>query len=82
MKFTFLNGADGEQSSKRLLTFMLVILFCMTIVSNLYWGFQLKETLEDWLAYLIIITFFDVAAEGWKEVFISKKKNNEPTPDK
>lgn len=81
MKFTFLNGTDGEQSSKRLLTFMLVVLFSMTIVSNLYWGFQLKETLEDWLAYLIIITFFGVAAEGWKEVFIARRKDN-ATPDK
>ena len=80
MKFTFLNGSDGEQSSKRLLTFMLVILFCMTIVSNLYWGFQLKETLEDWLCYLIIITFFGVAAEGWQKVLMANKTKKDGDP--
>ena len=75
MKFNFLNGSDGEQSSKRLFTFILVILFSVTLISNLYWGYSLKDTLEDWLAYLILATFFSVTAEGWKEVFMSKKKD-------
>lgn len=76
MKFDFLNGATGEQSSKRLFTFILIVLFVTVILSNLYWGFKLDDTLEQYLFYMILFTFAGVALEGWKSVFMARK--NEP----
>jgi len=72
MKFDFLNGINGEQSSKRLFTLILIVLFVTYFFSNLYWGFELKQTLEDNLFYLIMIFFAGVFLEGWKEVFAKK----------
>ena len=73
MKFDFLNGINGEQSSKRLFTLILIVLFVTYFFSNLYWGFELKQTLEDNLFYLIMIFFAGVFLEGWKEVFAKKQ---------
>lgn len=63
MKFDFLNSSTGEQSSKRLFTFILVILFVIVLISNLFFGKELKPTLEDNLLYLIGITFVGVLFE-------------------
>lgn len=76
MKFNFLNDADGEQSSKRLFTFILIFLWVIYFFANLFWGRVLKETLEEYLFYLIIITFFGVAIEGWKQFFLERKKKD------
>lgn len=78
MKFNFLNGESGEQSSKRLFTFILVILWVIYFFSNLFWKKELKATLEEYLFYLIIITFFGVAIEGWKEFFLKRKDQDKP----
>lgn len=73
MKFNFLNGIDGDQSSKRLFTFILVILWAMYFVANLFWGLTLKETLEEYSFYLINAAFFSVLAERF-----TKPKNELP----
>jgi hypothetical protein len=61
----FFSGTDGEKSSKRLFCFILVILFCVYFFTNLYTGRVLKDSLEEYLFYLIVIFFFGVAAERW-----------------
>lgn len=80
MPFNFLNGSDGEQSSKRLFTFILIILWCVYFFANLFWGRILKETLEEYLFYLIVITFFGVAIEGWKSFFLARKEKKDADP--
>lgn len=80
MKFNFLNGEDGEQSSKRLFTFILIFLWVIYFFANLFWGRVLKETLEEYLFYLIVITFFGVAIEGWKQFFITRKSGKDEPP--
>jgi hypothetical protein len=74
MKFNFLNGTDGEQSSKRLFAFILVILWAVYFISNLYWGFTLKGSLEEYSFYLINASFFTVIAER----FTKPTTNNLP----
>jgi hypothetical protein len=78
MKFNFLNGQDGEQSSKRLFTFILIVLFVTVIISNLYWGFNLDATLKEYLFYAIMFTFLGVTLEGWKSVFSKNNGNEQP----
>jgi hypothetical protein len=77
MKFDFLNGATGEQSSKRLFTFILVILFVIVLLSNLYFGKELKPSLEDNLLYLILVTFAGVTLEKPINNFAKKMKVEE-----
>lgn len=47
MKFNFLNGADGDQSSKRLFTFILIILWVIYFFANLFFKYDLKQSFED-----------------------------------
>jgi hypothetical protein len=67
--FNFLQGPDGEQSSKRVFTFIMMVLWVVYFFANLFGGYVLKETLEEYLFYIVIITYGGVAAEGWKNVF-------------
>lgn len=63
MKFNFLNGSEGEQSSKRLFSFILVILFALVVVMNLFFGKALIPSLQDELMYLLMFFYTGVAAE-------------------
>jgi hypothetical protein len=67
-----LSGTTGEMSSKRLFAFILVILWATYFISNLYWGFTLKGSLEEYSFYLINASFFTVIAERF-----SKQQTNE-----
>lgn len=73
-----LSDGDGRMSSKRLMSFILVILFAVYFFVNLFTGKFLKTSLEDNLFYLLIIMYVGVTAEGW----IPKKKDKpeEPKP--
>jgi hypothetical protein len=63
MKFNFLNGYDGEQSSKRLFSFILVILFAIVVITNLFFGKSLIPSLQDELMYLLMFFYVGVAGE-------------------
>ncbi len=77
MKFSFLNDENGDQSSKRLFTLILMMLWVVYFFSNLYYGKSLKDSLEEYLFYMLIVAYGGVALEGWKEVF--KGKDKQPT---
>lgn len=70
-----LQGTDGGQSSKRLFTFVLMVLWVVYFFSNLYGGYVLKDTFEDQLFYMILIFYAGIALEGWRDVF--KKKDGQ-----
>lgn len=72
--FKFLTGPNGEQSSKRLFTLVLMTLWVIYFFSNLYGGYALKDTFEDQLFYMILVFYVGIAVESWKEVFKSKPK--------
>jgi len=72
--FKFLNGPNQEQSSKRLFTLVLMILWVIYFFSNLYGGYVLRETFEDQLFYMILVFYVGIAIESWKEVFKSTPK--------
>jgi hypothetical protein len=64
MRFSqFLTGTSGDASSKRLFTFILVILFAVYFVANLFFHKELKPSIEENLFYLIIVTFAGVTFE-------------------
>lgn len=78
MKFEFLQGEEGEQSSKRLFTFILVVLFTVYFFSNLYWGKVLHESLADNLFYLIGFMYGGVLFEKMiPYLFKNKDKVND-----
>jgi len=63
MNFKFLNGSNGDQSSKRLVLFIVTTLWVIYFFANLFWGKILKQTLEDNLLYMVVTFFIGVAAE-------------------
>lgn len=60
----FLSG-NGEASSKRLFLFLLVCLYIIYFITNLFFHLQLKQSIEDNLFYLIIVMFLGVGLEKW-----------------
>lgn len=60
----FLSG-NGEASSKRLFLFLLVCLYIIYFIANLFFHLQLKQSIEDNLFYLIIVMFLGVGLEKW-----------------
>jgi len=63
MKLIFLNGPDGTPSSKRVITFIVLILIVIYFFANLFWGRILKQTLEDNLLYIFLVSFTGIATE-------------------
>lgn len=63
MKFNFLNGPDGTASSKRVITFIVLVLIVIYFFANLFWGRILKQTLEDNLLYIFLVSFTGIATE-------------------
>lgn len=63
----FFLGPDGDTSSKRLFLLLLVLIAVMYFIVNLFWGKEMKASLEDYLFYTIWAFFFGVAAERWKK---------------
>jgi len=84
MSFKFLNGSNGDQSSKRLVLFIVTSLWVIYFFANLFWGRQLKQTLEDNLLYMVVTFFIGVAAEKVVNNVASKMKepkSDEPTKE-
>lgn len=62
----FFLGPDGDMSSKRLLTFLLVLFLLVYMCVNLFYGRVLRASLEEFLFYTIWGFFFGVAADRWR----------------
>jgi len=62
----FLTGPGGEQSSKRLFTLALMLVYIMILCVNLFTGKKLDATLQEQLYYMILIFYGAIALEGWK----------------
>jgi hypothetical protein len=77
----FLTGPNGEQSSKRLFTLALMIVYVMVIIVNLFTGKKLDATLQEQLFYMILTFYGLIALEGWK-TFRSVKPNGPATDGK
>lgn len=80
MKFTFLNGIGGEQSSKRLFTFILIILWVIYFFSNLFFKYELKQSFEDNLFYMVLVMYLGVLAEKALPWLMKRKDTNLPNP--
>lgn len=79
MKFDFLNNEHGEQSSKRLFTFLLVIQNLVYFNVNLFSGLSMKQSVEDNLFWLTVTLVLGVASEpAWTNMF-SKKTESKTT---
>lgn len=77
----FLSGSDGEASSKRLCLFLFVCLYVVYFFSNLYFKFELKQSIEDTLFYLILASFTGVGLEKWPvslSALVGKKEEAKP----
>lgn len=68
----FLNGPNGEQSSKRLFCCALMVFYIMMLTVNLFTGRKLDPTLQEQLFYMILAFVFAITLEGFKEVFKTK----------
>lgn len=82
MKFDFLNSSNGEQSSKRLFTFILVLLYSVYAMANLFYGKTMKDSLEDNLFYLILAFFAGITGEKAIDNLSNKNINKSTTETK
>jgi hypothetical protein len=73
MGFNFLNGTDGDQSSKRLFTFIIIIMWVVYFIANLFYGKVLKDSIEENLFYMTIVFYGGVAMEKALSKLFNKK---------
>lgn len=62
---------DGNPSSKRIILALLIVAFLVVVITNLYWGKNLSQTLSEQLFYLVIYSLAAVFGENitglWKK---------------
>ncbi len=68
-----LSGTDGGLSSKRVIMFLLVIVFIIVCFVNLFQGKALSSTLSDQLFYLVIYSLAAVFGEQITSIFNKPK---------
>lgn len=51
---TFLQDNDGNASSKRLVTFISLLLLCTGYVANLFWNQDIEPFMFDSMMYIVI----------------------------
>jgi len=74
----FFLGPDGDTSSKRLFLFLFVLLAVLYIVVNLFWGKELKASVEEYLFWTIWGFFFGVASDRWRGNSVAAKNAASP----
>jgi hypothetical protein len=75
-----LSDSNGTPSSKRMVMFMLTVLFIFILIVNLWTGKNLDETLKNQLFYLLCWMFSMVLGERVVNIF--GKKNPVKTDTK
>lgn len=78
-KGSFLNGVDGDQSSKRVFTLILMILWIIYFFANLFWGKVLKQSFEENLFYLIVFFYAGITIEKAMNWFGKKSDTSKTT---
>lgn len=73
---------DGSPSSKRVVMFILTLLFCGVSIYNLITGKNLDETLKNQLFYLIVYIFSLVFGENVTGVFRKPDPKDLPNSEK
>lgn len=58
-----LQSPEGNASSKRLITFICVIIFCMSYVGDLFWDLTVSKEMVDAIQYIIMAGLTSVVAE-------------------
>lgn len=69
-----LSGTSGDVSSKRFLGLILILLWTGYFISNLYWGYTIKASLEEYTFYLLNAVVLAVTIER----FAPKKADQLP----
>jgi hypothetical protein len=49
------DGHDGSLSSKRVITFVAFVLCAIAFISNLFWGFEVKQFMYESMIYLTMV---------------------------
>jgi|LauGreDrversion4_2_1035121.scaffolds.fasta_scaffold157755_3 hypothetical protein len=49
------DGIDGSLSSKRVITFLAFLLCAIAFISNLFWGFEIKQFMYESMIYLTMV---------------------------
>jgi hypothetical protein len=49
------DGIDGSLSSKRVITLLAFLLCATAFISNLFWGFEIKQFMYDSMIYLTMV---------------------------
>lgn len=73
MKHGFLTGMEGDNSSKRLFTLIIMILWVVYFIANLFFGKELKPSIEENLFYLTIVLYGGVMMEKALANLFAKK---------
>ena len=66
--------SDGMPSSKRVVMFILLIVFVTVTISNLYWGKLLNQSILDQLDFALIYTISAVFGEKVTDIWKSFKQ--------
>lgn len=58
-----LHSAEGNASSKRLITFLCVLVFCISYLGDLFWDLTVAREMIDAMQYIIMAGLTTVVAE-------------------
>lgn len=58
-----LHSPEGTASSKRLVTFLCVIVFCVSYIGDLFWDLTVSKEMIDAIQYIIMAGLTSVVAE-------------------
>lgn len=77
-----LSGSDGITSSKRVVMFILTLLFVGLTIANFVTGKNFDSVLKDQLFYLLVWCLSMVFGEQITEMFTIRKNKDADKPDK
>jgi hypothetical protein len=68
------DGHNGTLSSKRVVTFLAFLLCGVAFISNLFWGFEVKQFMFDSMIYLTMVGLGVTASEKFAPINKETKK--------
>lgn len=58
-----LHSPEGNASSKRFITFLCVVVFCVSYIGDLFWDLTVSKEMVDAMQYIIMAGLTSVVAE-------------------